>query len=132
MYDKYMVSRDDIKEVVVDGVGKGFTIKTKIPYYRGVSLSLIEDVHVRFDGRLFPKEMLLFSLRGHQYTFSEMETMATLRWEYGEKAEIFVPLDGGIPLGDHRIELTVHIRISYLNGGTPYTVTIEHFSPMGG
>jgi hypothetical protein len=132
MYEKYMVLKEDIQSVVDNGVGKGFTVKLKIPYYRGVCLSLVEDIQVKFNGRLFPKEELTFTVGGETFTFEEMATMTLQRWEFGEKATVFVPLAGGIPLGMHRVEVTVAIRVSYLGGARPFTVTLENVSPMGG
>lgn len=132
MYDKYMVLKEDIQSVVENGVGKGFTVKLKIPYYRGVALSLIDDIQVRFNGRLFPKEDLTFTTSDGTFTFQEMATMTMHRWEFGEKATVFVPLAGGIPLGYHRVETTVSIRISYMGGARPFTVVHDNVSPMGG
>jgi len=132
MYDKYMVSRDDIESVVENGVGKGFTVQLRIPYYRGVSLSLVEDIQVKFNNRLFTRDELTFSVAGETFTFAEMATVTTIRWEFGEKATVFVPLPGGIPLGLHRIEVSVTIRVSYMGGGRPFTVVLENVSPMGG
>jgi hypothetical protein len=132
MYEKYMADRNDIQTVISNGIGTGFVVKTRIPYYRGVSLSLVEDVQVKFDNRLFTREELTFSVGGETYNFREMETMASLRWEYGEKAEIFVPLKGGFPLGSHRVEITIAIRVSYMGGARPYTVVLEDVCPMGG
>lgn len=132
MYDKYMVLKEDVQSVVVDGVGTGFVVKTRIPYYRGVALSLVDDVSVKFDGRLFPKEELTFTTRDGTFRFKEMATMTQHRWEFGEKATVFVPLPGGIPLGYHRVEITVSIRVSYLGGAHPTTVVLDNVSPMGG
>jgi hypothetical protein len=132
MYDKYMVAREDIQSVVENGVGTGFTVKLRIPYYRGVCLSLVDDVQVRFNQRVFQKEALSFTVGGETFSFKEMATMTMHRWEFGEKATVFVPLPGGIPLGLHRIEVTVAIRVSYLGGARPFTVVFDNVSPMGG
>lgn len=132
MYDKYMVLREDIQSVVEKGVGKGFEVKLRIPYYRGIALSLVEDITVTFNNQVFTKDTLTFSVGGDTYTFEEMATISTLRWEYGEKATVFVPLKGGIPLGFHRIEVSVSIRISYMGGSRPFSVVLENVSPMGG
>jgi hypothetical protein len=132
MYEKHMVSRDDIQSVVENGVGTGFTVKLRIPYYRGVCLSLVEDIQVKFNNRLFPKEELTFAVGGETYKFADMATMTTTRWEFGEKATVFVPLAGGIPLGLHRVEVSVTIRVSYMGGGRPFTVVLDNVSPMGG
>lgn len=132
MYEKHMLSRDDIQSVVENGIGTGFTVKLRIPYYRGVCLSLVEDIQVRFNNRLFTRDQLTFSVGGETFTFTEMATMTTIRWEFGEKATVFVPLPGGIPLGMHRVEVSVTIRLSYMGGGRPFTVVLENVSPMGG
>ncbi len=95
MYEKHMLARDDIQSVVENGVGTGFIVKLKIPYYRGVCLSLVEDIQVRFNDRLFTRDQLTFSVSGETFTFKEMETQTTFRWEFGEKATVFVPLPGG-------------------------------------
>jgi hypothetical protein len=92
----------------------------------------VEDIQVRFNDRLFTRDQLTFSVSGETFTFKEMETQTTFRWEFGEKATVFVPLPGGIPLGMHRIEVTVSIRISYMGGTRPFTVVLENVSPMGG
>ena len=132
MYERYMVLREDIQSVIENGVGVGFNIKLKIPYYRGVCLSLIDDITIKFNDRIFTRDQLTFTVGGNTYTFEEMETMTTLRWEFGEKATVFVPLKGGFPLGFHRVEVTVAIRISYMGGVRPTTVVLENVSPMGG
>jgi hypothetical protein len=127
-----MVLKEDIQSVVENGVGKGFEVKIRIPYYRGVSLSLIDDMTVKFNNTVFTKDQLLFTAGGETFTFQEMETISLHRWEFGEKATVFVPLKGGIPLGMHRVEVTVSLRISYMGGVRPTTVVLENVCPMGG
>ena len=46
MWEKYMVLSADIQSVIENGVGTGFEVKIRIPYYRGISLSLIDDLSV--------------------------------------------------------------------------------------
>ena len=41
MYGKYVMDANSIKNVLVDGTPVGFELETKIPYYRGVSLSCV-------------------------------------------------------------------------------------------
>ena len=55
MYERYMVLREDIQSVIENGVGVGFNIKLKIPYYRGVCLSLIDDITIKFNDRIFTR-----------------------------------------------------------------------------
>lgn len=113
---KYLVDIKDIRNVMLeDGNRPGFEIQMKIPYYRGVALSMIDDLYVKVGEDVFPKETLVFSVDGHDYTWPQIETVTTFRWEYGQKAKIFVPLEFGIFSGrPTRVEIGCAIRMSYM------------------
>lgn len=132
MNDRDIVRREDIRSVVADGVATGFVVKLKIPYYRGVSLSLIDDITVTYDDEVFTRDKLTFTVGGLTHTFAQMETMSLLRWEFGEVATVFVPRVGGIALGFHRISVSVSIRISYMGEAKPRVIVLENVCPMGG
>ncbi len=112
---KYLLDPADVKNIVTkDGNRPGFVFKMHIPYYRGVALSQIDDLYVKVGGQLFTKEQLKFTIDGFTYTWPMIETVTTMRWEYGTKAEVFVPLDGGItPTPVTHIEVGCGIRVSY-------------------
>lgn len=54
--------------------GEGFEFDVRIPYYRGVAVSMIEALEVRVDGREVPRDAIRFVLRGRQFT--QAETLA--------------------------------------------------------
>lgn len=124
MNPKLMLDPKDIEDVVVDGVAIGFNVKLRIPYYRGVCLSLIEDITIKYDNEVYPKEVLKFTTKDGTFTFDEMATMTTLRWEFGEKAIIFVPRKGGFYMARHRVKAIVAIRISYMGGARPISCVV--------
>lgn len=113
---KYLVEKDDIRNVInEDGNRPGFEIQMKIPYYRGVALSMIDDLYVKVGEDTFPKESLIFTVDGHSYTWPQIETVTSFRWEYGQKATIFVPLEFGIFSGRMtKVEIGCSIRMSYM------------------
>lgn len=123
---KYMLSPEDIKNVVSkDGNRIGVELKMLIPYYRGVALSMIDDLYVKINGLEFPKERLTFSLDGFTYRWPQIETVTTFRWEYGEKATVFVPLENGIEVTPKNIvEVGCAIRMSY-GGRFPRPVVVK-------
>ena len=94
MNSNQIMLAEDVEDVLVQGIPTGFSIKIRIPYYRGVALSLVESVEVKYDNEVYPKEVLTFTTKDGTYTFDEMATMTTLRWEFGEKATVFVPRKG--------------------------------------
>ncbi|WP_343528834.1 DUF6379 domain-containing protein [Sphingomonas sp.] len=109
MFDNKMIVEDSLKTT-----DSGFTIEARLPYYRGLGLSMIENVAVSVDGEAVPREDITLSLRGRTWTLDEMETEYGDRWNFGEKALVGVKWAGGLAPGDHRIELAETMRISYL------------------
>jgi hypothetical protein len=108
MMDNKMIVEGSLKRV--DG---GFSFLGRLPYYRGLGLSMVEDIAVAVDGDALPREAIRFSVRGKTYTLDEMETVYDNRWNFGEKATI-IALNGGLAPGEHAITFAVRTRISYL------------------
>lgn len=116
MFDNYVFREGSCKNVSdKDGKVIGFEMKTLITYYRGIPLSMVHDVQVKVDGVEVPRENIRFSANGKDYfTLSEMETVTTYRWEYGEEATVFVEKEGGLSKGEHEVSLTTVSRVSYI------------------
>lgn len=109
MFDNKMIVEDSLK-----GTDDGFSIEARLPYYRGLGLSMIENVAVSVDGEAVSREDITVTLRGRTWTLDEMESEYGDRWNFGEKAVVGVKRSGGLTPGDHRIELAETMRISYL------------------
>ena len=114
MMDNKMICTDVFENVVENGATVGFAFLGRLPYYRGLGLSMVEDIIVSIDGEAIAREAVRFSVRGRTYTLDEMETVYDDRWNFGEKARITVLRPGGLEPGEHRIEFGVRLRISYL------------------
>lgn len=109
MMDKLMIVEDSLENV--DG---GFAFLGRLPYYRGLGLSMIEDIQVTVDGETIAREDVRFAVRGKTYTLDQMETVYDDRWNFGEQAQIIALKDGGLTPGTHKIELGIRMRVSYL------------------
>ncbi|MEG3176710.1 DUF6379 domain-containing protein [Sphingomonas sp. RB3P16] len=114
MFDNQMICTDGFENVVENGETVGFAFFARLPYYRGLGLSMIEDIGVTVDGAPVAREAIRFSVRGRSWTLDAMEAEYGDRWNFGEKARITVLQPGGLPVGPHRIELAERLRISYL------------------
>ena len=109
MMDNKMIVEGSLR--AVDG---GFAFLGRLPYYRGLGLSMVEDIAVSVDGDEIAREDIRFEVRGSRYTLDEMETVYDNRWNFGEQASIIVLRDGGLSAGEHQIGFAVRMRISYL------------------
>lgn len=114
MMDNKMICVDGFENVVERGETTGFAFLGRLPYYRGLGLSMIEDIAVTVDGEAAAREDVRFTVHGNTYTLDEMETVYDDRWNFGEKATITVLRAGGLTPGRHRIEFAVRMRVSYL------------------
>jgi len=114
MFDKYMICEDGFENVMADGRAVGFAFLARLPYYRGIGFSMVEDVAVTVDGEAIPRDAVRVTKSGRSWTLDEMETEYTERWNFGEKVRIVVMKDGGLAPGRHALTLAERLRISYL------------------
>ena len=114
MFEKYMIVEKDVENIVENGKVTGFQFGARLPYYRGLALSLVEDIAVSIDGEEVPREAVRFHVHGNTYTLQQMETEVDDRWNMGEVAYIMVTKEGGLPKGEHKVRLMLNMRIAYL------------------
>ena len=114
MMDQHMICTDGFENVVEGGQVTGFALLARLPYYRGLGLSMVEDIAISVDGVAVPREAIRLALRGRSWSLDEMETCYDEKWNFGEKARVIVARPGGLTAGEHRIELAERLRVSYL------------------
>ncbi len=109
MYEKYMIVPEKAKITE-----KGFEIGARLPYYRGVSLSMVEEIEVSLDGETLPQEAIAITVHGNTYTLEQRENEVDDRWEMGEVATLAVAKQGNLLAGEHTIGLKINLRIGYM------------------
>lgn len=114
MMDNKMIVEGSLANYVEGGAVKGFQFLGRLPYYRGLGLSMVEEIAVDIDGEAIAREDVRFHVRGKSYTLDEMETVYDDRWNFGEKAAIIVLKEGGLAAGEHEVGMAVRYRVSYL------------------
>ena len=111
---KYVLCEDGFENRLEDGQIQGFNVRMRIPYYRGVPLSMVDDILIIVDGVSYTGDDILFEVHDGTFTLAEMTTVVRHRWAYGEKATVKVVKPGGLAPGQHHVEAYVKLRISYL------------------
>lgn len=114
MMDNKMVVEGSLQNHVEGDAVTGFSFEGRLPYYRGLGLSMVEDVQVAIDGEKIAREDIRVCLHGNCYSLDEMETVYDDRWNFGEKATIIALKEGGLSEGSHTLEYGVRMRVSYL------------------
>lgn len=114
MFEKYMIVTDQVQNIEKEGQTTGFRLGARLPYYRGVSLSMVEEIEVSLDGETLPQDQVDITVHGNTYQLPERENETDDRWEMGEVATLTVHKEGGLPKGEHTLGLKINIRIGYL------------------
>lgn len=114
MFDKYLIVDGSLRNVGPADAPSGFAFDAKLGYYRGLGLSMVEALDVTVDGEPVARETIRFDEGKGPLSLDEMETAFERRWPFGASATIIVERSGGLTPGEHRLELSQRLRISYM------------------
>ena len=116
MFDNNVFIANTCRNVAEDGRTIGYEMQTHITYYRGIPLSMVNNIRVTTDGIEVPREDIRCSVDGGEYWFTldEMKTVTAHKWEFGEPMTVRVLRDGGLAKGTHEIDLNVIVRTAYI------------------
>ena len=109
MFDKYLIMENSLRPTET-----GFAFDARLGYYRGLGLSMIEDLAVTLDGEAQPRTAIFFEQYGKSWSLDAMEEAYDDRWEFGSVATIRVERTAGLSAGEHSLSLKEKLRISYL------------------
>src|SRR3954468_577792 len=96
MFDKYIIVGEEFKNVEQGGNVTGFQIGERLPYYRGIVLSIIGPTDLAIDGEHYSPDQISVTLHGKTYRLNELEDITTDRWEFGEVGILTVEKAGGL------------------------------------
>ena len=102
MFDNNVFIEGSCKNTVIDGKTVGYELQTYITYYRGIPLSMVNDIMCSVDDGEY------------WFTLDEMTTVVGHKWEYGEPMTVRVKKENGLSTGTHQVELTVIVRTAYI------------------
>jgi len=114
MFDKYLIVDGSLRNVGPSDAPSGFAFEAKLGYYRGLGLSMVEALDITVDGEAVPREAIRFDEGNGPLSLDEMETAFDRRWPFGAPATITVERDGGLAPGEHSLEFSQQLRISYM------------------
>lgn len=121
MYDHYMMVGEEFKNVTRDGKVVGFQIGERLPYYRGVVLSLLGETQLTVDGELIPPDKIMLTIGGKTLPLTEVENEPVVKWEFGDVGILTVNKPGGLKPGEHKVTLYQHVKTPYIPNGVAAT-----------
>lgn len=92
---------------------EGFELRCRVPFYRGIPLSLVEEIDVCVDGETYTSEKIRFTAAGGSFMISEMSELAGGRWEDDEEAVLRIHKPGGIAYPVTSVEIWITLGGPY-------------------
>lgn len=117
MYDRAIIVGEEFRNVMDGGRIQGFQVGMRIPYYRGVVLSLLDNTRLTVDGESIPPEQIVLTISGKTLPLTLLEDDPVTKWEFGDVGILTVDRPGGLPAGMHTVQLYQHVRTPYIPGG---------------
>lgn len=118
MNEKYIIADNKVWNVEKENGVAGYQFGIRIPYYCGVPYSQIDMIRIKMDGtEVAQEDMRIISKEGVEFKMSELVSVNTFYWEYGEKLQVFVNKAGGLDAGTHRLDVEVGIDVIYAPKG---------------
>ena len=114
MFDKYIIDPATVRNIGPSDAPTGFSFESKLGYYRGLGLSMVEELNVGLNGEVFPRTAIRFDEGEGPLTLDDMEAAFDRRWAFGAAATISVDCPGGFPKGEHKLSLQQKLRVSYM------------------
>lgn len=114
MLEADMIQTRGFHNLIEDGKKVGFQFCVRLTYYRGIFLSQLRPQKVVVDGEIYPKEQVVWSIGGEDFTVEEMKENAEKHWCPTETATLKIYKQGGLSQGYHEICTGYKYSSSYM------------------
>jgi hypothetical protein len=111
-----LIRDNEIKNCTVDLGHKtvgGFSFKLYQPVYKAQPIGMIHDIGVIVDGEEIPREdiQLILAKGCQRIMLYNARTIQDIWWNTIDPITVFVHKEGGLPAGNHELEVTIAEQI---------------------
>lgn len=114
MLEADMIQTRGFHNIVENGKAVGFQFCIRLTYYRGIFLSQLRPQKVVVDGEIFPKEQVVWNIKGQDFSVKEMKSNAQMHWCPTETATLKIYKSGGLTQVYHEISTGYKYSSSYI------------------
>lgn len=111
MFDEELISGEVLRPLRDRGLG--VRVWLRLPWYRSLPLSCIEQIEVEIDGERVADNGVSLSLYGYDHPLSDLPALHDIWWFVLDAADVAVHTQAPLPLGDHQVDVTMQCRIPY-------------------
>jgi len=111
----FILCDDGFRNFSTRGAVRGYKVKIRVPSYRGIYLSCIEDLALSVDNQKVNPDTITFCVNGKRFLLSQLPDLYAEYWFTLDKAELEVYKPGGLKPGKHDLEFKLTTRTPYAN-----------------
>jgi Domain of unknown function (DUF6379) len=108
MFEKYVIVDNSLRST-----SEGWAVDLRIPYYRGLGLSMV-SLQIELNGQRITPDQMTVELPGRSYPLTELPGIVEDRWGFGETLTVKVREGSVLKPGAYEVGVTVGLRVSYL------------------
>lgn len=93
---------EDIRNVVHEGRA-GILVRLRLPSYRSLPLSCIDNIELSIDGEPVERSSMTLVLEGHRYAMDELRGLFRIFWFILDSAGLFIERREPLGPGEHHV-----------------------------
>lgn len=94
--------------------GDGFSFELRMPWYRALPVSSLAEIEITVDGVTVDLEDVSVTVGGRTDPFEDLAPRYEDWWYVLDPARVEVHYAGGLTEGEHRLSVTLGLRIPYI------------------
>lgn len=114
MLEREVVQHRGFRNIEKNGEIIGFQVRVRQTSYRGAWLSQLRPHSVIVDGVEYGNDVSTWNISGIEYTVDEMKNLSRIMWQLNDTATITVHKPGGLPQGEHEVQVIYGHIASYM------------------
>jgi hypothetical protein len=130
MLEQDLIQTRGFHNIRENGKITGFQVALRLTYYRGVFLSQLRPQKLVVDGETFPREDIVWNVKGKDYTFEQMKHESAVLWSPSEAAYLKIKKEGGLSSGYHEVSTGYKYSSSYLPPAIQADIDSDCDSPI--
>lgn len=115
MFDQDLISGDRLTQQRTSS-GERLVLKLRLPWYRSLWLSCLDNADLTIDGQAVPVEEISFRLYGQTHPFADLKNISSVSWFVLDAADLLIPINDALADGPHEVSLSLFFRIPYHRG----------------
>ena len=112
MHDELMIANRKLRKFPGQN-GKTLAFDVRLPWYRSLPISCVEDMTFEIDGHVLPRRSVSLLINGISFDLDKASQLSDSQWFVLDTVEVLARLAEELSAGLHSVRLITRLRIPY-------------------